>query len=528
MHQNQNWITLTWTKTHDSRAVATCVSGIGGDVIWMDMAYDSKETTIRWLAAHAGVLPAKTSPSGKQIPPRPLREGQFIRTRGKLRLGEWGQHGWTDIVRALVDGGFATTLVKVELFDNDLTDEHRSCARSMRVLRVIDATKPIAEWVIGQAERMCDGVDGGLKRVYVDLIENAKGVLARPSDVDPGNFENLHVGIEVLASTHASLLERAIVAAANLTRAACVSFDDAAVAKALREAIIALVKLGDQRLEYPNGFAAMLLALFGDSPASQAPVDGTSSEAVQVSSNAADGERSAEELRQTKSKCSVQNSGARTSVERVDDKNVDEAPNATNPILAEMPDFDRRVLSRLRTEPPKTNVRMLVIAHELGRPEEEVRAAVVRLSRLGVAGFGNRHRREAHATYQPTMSRKPIDEWFQPALARISSAPKISIADLASALRMEREDALQICVLLEQRGLIRLSGPGKSMAEIVSVDARVVARKSVKKATISSPTMTSKPGDEFTRRTEGTAEAERILAVRPTSPPTRRVHHADY
>lgn len=498
------------------------------------MTYNSKGPMILWLATSGGVLPAKTSPNGVPVSPRPLREGQVVRTKGKLRLGEWGQHGWVDIVRAIAEGDFATTIVKVELSDNDLTDGHRTCARSMRVLRIIDATQPIARWVIGQAEQICEGINDDLRRVYAGLIDVAKLALDS-SDVHPDIIDDLQAGVEVLASDRASLLERAIVAAAKLALAACVCFDNGVVAKAFREAIIALVKLGDQRLEYPDGLAVMLLALFGDAPASQAPVEGqagfpqneASGGAVQISTGGVESERSAEEPHEEPSEPSVQYSEPETTDERGGDEQADQARPVAKSMLAEIPEFDRRVLGRLRTEPPKTNVRMLVIAHELSRPEEEVRAAVKRLARLGLAGFGNRHRREAHATFQSTLSGKPIDEWFQPAMAYISSMSKVAITALASALQMEREEALQICVLLEQRGLVQLSGPGKSLIEAVSLSARIAARKGPKKGAMTSPTMASKSTDDLTRRTNGTAMAEQILAVRPTSPPTRRVRHAD-
>jgi DNA-binding Lrp family transcriptional regulator len=497
----------------------------------MDMNQDSKELTIRWLATPGGVLPGKKSPGGTQVEPRPLREGRVLRTKGKLRLREWGQHGWVDIARAVAEGDFATTIAKVELSDNEITDGHLTCARSMRVIRVIDATIPIAQWVVGQAELLCSDVDGGLKRVYVDLIENAKSVVGSPKSLDPEAFENLHAGIEVLTSDHGSLLERAIVAAANLARVACVSFNAGVVAKALRLAILALVKLGDKRLEYPDGLSAMLLALFGDAPSSSSNGQTSagaepSGGSVQSVAGTVDVERSVDEQRQGAPEPSVQISEPETNGEHDAEKTIERTTPRAKSILADIPDFDRRVLGRLRMEPPKTNLRMQVIAHEFKRPEEEIRAAVRRLAALGLAGFGNRFRRDAHATYQPTLAGKPVDEWLPLAMEHISGAPKISIAALAHALGMEREEAIQICTMLEQRGTIRLSGPGKSLVEAKSMNERVAARKT-RKGSMTSPTMASKSGDELTRRTSGTAKAEQVLSIRPTSPPTRRVQHAD-
>lgn len=500
----------------------------------MDMNQDSQGPMIRWLATPGGVLPGKKSPAGTQVQPRPLREGRVLRTKGKLRLGEWGQHGWADIARAVTEGDFTTTIVKVELFGDEITDGHRTCARSMRVLRVIDATMPIAQWVVGQAEMLYSDAGSGLKRVYVDLIENAKSVIGCPKGMDPEAFENLRAGIEVLTSNHGSLLERAIVAAANLACVACVSFDNMVVAKALREAIIALVKLGDKRFEYPDNLAAMLLALFGDAPANSGPCDGqktvvgdASGGSVQFAAGKDGGERAADEPQQSKLGSSVQIHEPAKNVEHDANEQAGQTVSIAKSILAEIPDFDRRVLGRLRMEPPRSNLRMQVIAHEFNRPEEEIRAAVRRLADLGLAGFGNRHRRDAHATYQPTLAGKPVDEWFPLAMAHISGAPQISVVALAHALGMEREEAIQICTLLEQRGTARLSGPGKLLVEAKSMNERIAARKTTKKGSMTSPTSASKSNDDLARRTSGTAKAERILASLPMSPPTRRVQRAD-
>jgi hypothetical protein len=471
----------------------------------MDMSFDNKEPKQRWLAVPGCVLPEKTSPSGKQVPARILRQGQVIRTKGALLLGEWGQHGWTDIARAVTDSGFSMTIVKVELSGDELSDEHRTCARSMRVLRIVDATNQIANWVVAQAERICASVNDGLKHAYVDLISVAKKALESPRPAQDV-LENLQVGIEVLTNNRASSLERAIVAAANLAHAACVSFDDKSVAKSCRDAIVALVKLGDERFEYPGGFAEMLLGLFGESRAD------------------ASGESSPEPI-------STEPTAEAVPVTVEHEESVAAmapAPQIDRSILVDIPTFDRRVLERLRAQPPKTNTKMAVIAHDLDRPEEEVRAAIVRLLRVGLAGFGNRSRREAHATFQPKLSGKPIDSWFQPVMEQLSSTPKMSITGLATDLQMEREDALQVCVMLEQRGLVRLSGPGKSLAELVPKSGRFNARKPHKKSTPQSPSMSSPSRDDLTRRTDGTLKAEQTLADRPTAPPTRRVNYASF
>jgi DNA-binding Lrp family transcriptional regulator len=247
---------------------------------------------------------------------------------------------------------------------------------------------------------------------------------------------------------------------------------------------------------------------------------------VQSVAGTVDVERSVDEQRQGAPEPSVQISEPETNGEHDAEKTIERTTPRAKSILADIPDFDRRVLGRLRMEPPKTNLRMQVIAHEFKRPEEEIRAAVRRLAALGLAGFGNRFRRDAHATYQPTLAGKPVDEWLPLAMEHISGAPKISIAALAHALGMEREEAIQICTMLEQRGTIRLSGPGKSLVEAKSMNERVAARKT-RKGSMTSPTMASKSGDELTRRTSGTAKAEQVLSIRPTSPPTRRVQHAD-
>lgn len=471
----------------------------------MYMSFNNKVPKQRWLAVHGCVLPEKTSPSGKQVPARILRQGQVIRTKGILLLGEWGQHGWTDIAQAVTDGGFSTTIVKVELSGDELSDEHRTCARSMRVLRIVDATNQIANWVVTQAERICAGVNDGLKHAYVDLLSVAKKALELPRPAQDV-LENIQVGIEVLTNNRASLLELAIVAAANFAHAACVSFDDKAVAKSCRDAIVALVNLGDERFEYPGGFAEMLLGLFGES---RADASGESSqEPINVEPTAEAVPATAEHEKSV---------AATAPIQQIDSS-----------ILVDIPTFDRRVLERLRTQPPKTNTKMAVIAHDLDRPEEEVRAAIVRLLRLGLAGFGNRSRREAHATFQPKLSGKPIDSWFQPVMERLSTAPKLSIAGLATELQMEREDALHVCVMLEQRGLVRLSGPGKSLAELVPKNGRFNARKPHKKSTTQSPTLSSSSRDDLTRRTDGTLKAERILADLPMEPPTRRINYASF